>query len=171
MKRYGNSSFARTELIVIVGVIAVLSILTIQWAGSRGIDHRAAALRTAAEIGALSYALEAFKTDRGYYPPGTASGSDPKNYIDSALSLYTNLSGKSSFSATNFSGPVYLSFKPSQIGTRGAFSYVQDVYGYAYGYRTNGPMNPGFYDLWSTGGRVGSSADSTNRWITNWAAH
>ncbi len=171
MKQCGNSNFALTELVVIICVIAVLSIITIQWLSSRGIGHRAAALRTAAEIGAFSYALEAFKTDRGYYPPGTASGSDPKNYIDSALSLYTNLSGKNSFSATNFSGPVYLAFKSSQVGRSGAFSYVQDVYGYAYGYRTNGLMNPGYYDLWSTGGSVGNSAENTNRWITNWTAN
>lgn len=172
MKRRQCPSFALVKWVVVLAGIVIFTVILLMLAGStsRKVRMRSLSYRTQAEIAAICTALESYKHDHGHYPPGTAMGCNPKDYIDSAISLYTNLSGKNSINATTVSGTVYMDFKPSQVGRAGAFSYVCDPYGCAYGYRTNGPMNPGFFDLWSTSGKADSSASSTNRWITNWAA-
>lgn len=160
------ASFTLVELLVVMAVIAILSAITL--GASSIIMNWVAKSRANAEIHAMETALESFKTDTGQYPPGTATGYNPAAYIPSAISLYTNLSGKSAYSTAAPSGKVYITFKNSQVGTSGAYSYVQDPFGYAYGYCTNGPMNPAQFDLWSTSGKIDNAQASTNQWITNW---
>jgi hypothetical protein len=70
----------------------------------------------------------------------------------------------------------YYTFKANQVGNPTNLTYVQDPFGYAYGYSTGVsggvPFNgSGLYDLWSTGGVTAattSNPNPTNSWITNW---
>lgn len=162
MKRDG---FTLVEILVILSVIALLTAITL--AVLPGIFGNAAKSRATAEIRAMETALESFKTEMGNYPPGNASGYNPSAYVPAATSLFTNLCGRNAFSDTP-TGRSYMEFKRNQLGTSGTFSYVQDPYGYAYGYCLNGPMNSGMFDLWSTAGKTDNAASSTNQWITNW---
>lgn len=166
--RQTRCGFTLIELLVVMAVIAILVTLVLR--ALPGIWSMAGRSRAQAEIKSLETALSSFNMDSGVYPPGSAGGYDPTAYVSSAVSLYTNLSGRLNESAP-VTGRVYVSFKKSQLNTSGDQPYMQDPFGYAYGYCTNAPNagnNPGFYDLWSTSGKTDDSEASTNLWVTNW---
>lgn len=170
----GRNSFTLIELLVVMAVIAILSAITLGAAGA--IQNKAARSRAAAEIAALSTALESYKTDNGIYPGiasmigvGTAT---PTSYTPSATILYQSLSGGLTNWTGSASSTVYMTFKKNQLNST-VSCYVQDPFGYAYGYCTNAPdkgMNSGFYDLWSTSGKTGTGAANTNVWVNNWSS-
>lgn len=170
-----RNSFTLIELLVVMAVIAALSAITLGAAGA--IQNKAARSRAAAEIAAMSTALESYKTDNGIYPSSPTltvaitSPSDAK-YTAASSILYTNLSGKSSFSAATLSGVSYMPFKKNQVSVATTPNYVLDPFGYAYGYSTaTASMNVGFFDLWSTSGKTGSGAANTNVWVNNWSSN
>lgn len=162
MKRVG---FTLVEVLVIMAVITVLSAIVL--GALPGIWSSMARSRTVTEIQAMETALENFKTDGGQYPPGNATGYNPTDYIPSSVSLYTNLCGRNSITSA-VTGKSYMTIKRSQLGTSGLYSYIQDPFGRAYGYCTNGPMNPTSFDLWSTAGKTDNAQASTNQWVANW---
>jgi len=110
------------------------------------------------------------------------------NYIYSSQVLYQALSGQTNFLDTPITGSkVYFAFKANMLGnskaaagtsgTSGNSTYVQDPWTYSYGYNTgnstNYPYNGnGFFDLWSTGGLITTSANNaftnTAAWKSNW---
>lgn len=154
----------------------------------------------------LTAAAEAYKSDHGAFPrmpgktEGVISGNPPTqgaspvnpivngnparaNYKLASQYLYEQLAGDYDFDGAPDPGAtVYVNFKPSQLGhsqdNLKMVAYLQDPYGYSYGYSTSAmtdeeceqkatslnsagtpsirPTPKGFnvssYDLWSTAG-------------------
>jgi prepilin-type N-terminal cleavage/methylation domain-containing protein len=188
-------SFTLIELLTVMAIIALLAGLIL--AAGNGILAKASRSRATAEISAMGTALESYKTDNGIYvamgtvalftnSPGY-SGVDVSSagglYQQSSQLLYEGLSGQTNFLDTPTGAKVYMAFKANQLGNAktaagtGASAttstYVKDPFGNSYGYSsgtiTNAPYNGvGFFDLWSTGGKTGTTAANTNSWIPNW---
>jgi len=182
-------SFTLLELLVVIAIIAILAALTI--GAAEAVFKEAGRNRTKGEIQAISSALEQYKTDNGIYATADFFGStnayvtvDPTgaNYEDSSEALYQALSSKTNFTDPSVPGAKsYFAFKITQVGnaTSGAGpSYVQDAFGYSYGYYTGDTNQPpqetpnngaGFFDFWSTGGNLNTTTTNpTNSWISNW---
>ena len=203
-RRARHGGFTLIELLVAIAVIIILAGLVIM--AGEGLMKVGGRNRAKAEIAAISSALEAYKTDNGIYPqdanitPVTQySQIDPSagvggQYQTAATTLYGALSGKNNYadtsftydSANNLSNKSYMNFPSRELGNwktgGGANTYVQDPFGYPYGYSTgvgvNGATTPpnngaGNFDLWSTGGLTPQSTQLpaggwTAAWIQNW---
>jgi prepilin-type N-terminal cleavage/methylation domain-containing protein len=209
-KRRTIDSFTLIELLTVIAIIAILATLILAAAG--GLETAAARKRAMSEISGMSGALENYKNDNGIFPPGGSAGSvllgppNPGNYTTDPTSityqqassyLYQALSGQTNF--TDVPPPTgiksYYAFTKKQVffSGNGSFAnggntYVQDPWGFSYGYSTGdgnlqgNPPSPqvqypfngsGFFDLWSTGGTgaagaVGPAVANTNTWISNW---
>ena len=198
-----RNSFSLVELLVVILIIAILAGLTL--AAGEGVMNQAARSRAKSEMQAIATALESYKADNGVYPwtnsvvsggtfnstndytvqDGSSSGG---TYTVSAQILYEALSGLTNYTDTPVAGiKTYLNFKAGQLGntttTAGSSysaataTYVQDPFGYPYGYYANlstaantAPINgSGFFDLWSTGGTTLTTVNWTSNWISNWA--
>ena len=106
------------------------------------------------------------------------------NYQKSCAVLYQAITGDGngllSGSTSNskgqmgWAGKCYMELKPSQTGSNGIYYYIQDPFGFCYGYSTvqatsgtNG-YNPTF-DLWSTAGTTTPASSGTqSKWVINW---
>jgi type II secretory pathway pseudopilin PulG len=194
-------SFSLVELLVVILIIVILAGLTL--AAGEGVMNQAARSRAKSEMQAIATALESYKADNGVYPwtnsvtsgltfndtnaytasDGSSAGG---TYVVSAQILYEALSGMTNYTDTPVAGiKVYMNFKAGQLGntaqnsgySAASSTYVQDPFGYAYGYYASPataapatPVNgPGLFDLWTTGGTLQSTANWTNTWISNWA--
>jgi prepilin-type N-terminal cleavage/methylation domain-containing protein len=188
-KRLG--SFTLVELLTVMAIIAILVALVL--AASGGMMNKAARNRASTEIQGMSAALESYKADNGIYPlaPGLLTNSmysyssldgTSTAYLTNSETLYQTLSGQTNYNDPPLSaGKSYMAFKVSQLGNAtvasgtsgaGATTYVKDPWNYSYGYSTgtaaSAPFNgAGFFDLWSTGGRLAAKAN-TNAWVANW---
>lgn len=128
--------------------------------------------------------------------PRTSGAPTAAAYQNSSLFLYTQLSGdlNGNFRADAGEPKAYFTFKKDMIfGTRDssgnitAVQYIQDPFGYSYGYstanaadqeKTPPPTSPKGYnatfDLWSTAGKTSKpdpnnpNTDITNQWVKNW---
>ena len=181
MKRSTQScaGFTLIELLtvmVIIGILAGLSLATMQYA-----FYTAGVKRAASEINALSAGLESYKIDNGDYPRTLAGTTDTipyTNLLDARVSkkasaytkqslvLYTALSGDSTQTRTIADGTrVYFEFRPNMLFPKDPklpVKYLIDPWGKAYGYSTIGSANTtvgtvalhqGYnptFDLWST---------------------
>jgi prepilin-type N-terminal cleavage/methylation domain-containing protein len=197
-------SFSLVELLVVILIIAILAGLTL--AAGEGVMNQAARSRAKSEMQAIATALESYKADNGVYPwtnslvssgtfnstndyTATDGSSAGGTYVVSSQILYQALSGMTNYTDTPQPGiKVYMNFKASQLGNTAqnsgysatASTYVQDPFGYPYGYYANPataatsaasvPINgPGLFDLWTTSGTTLTTANWTNTWISNWA--
>jgi type II secretory pathway pseudopilin PulG len=175
-----------------MAIIAILAGI-ILWA-SEGVLAQGSRTRAKGEITQMIQALEAYKVDNGSYPasdslygpPNANYANNPEvaggNYQASAETLYQALSGQTNFTDTPVGNKVYFTFKGTQVGNPSgspSTTYVQDPFGFSYGYSTGGTVNAtnyapyngsGQFDLWSTGGTTDSTLtpNATNSWITNW---
>jgi prepilin-type N-terminal cleavage/methylation domain-containing protein len=194
-RRFGRwKSFTLVELLVVIAIIAILAALTL--AAAEAVMTHAARSRAFSEIQAMTAALENYKADNGIYPQTNTFSStnayssvDPTspNYFECGQCLYQALTGKTNYEDTPVAGvKSYMNFKPSQLGnynapagsSGAASTYVQDPWGYSYGYYTGDTASPqqappcngtGFFDLWSTGGSLTTTSGGyTNTWISNW---
>ena len=191
-RRY--NAFTLIELLVVISIIIVLAGLVLATSGYIATKGRRS--RAEAEIAAISAALESYKADNGIYPTDPASsetlkanidpdGGDPANYVAAGKFLYKQISGDSDGDPTNgIETKSYLggSLKPNMLSPSppGPNTYVQDSFGYCYGYSTVKAANPdgtnGYnptFDLWSTCGEKGKKSGETfqqyqQRWIKNW---
>ncbi len=196
-----RSGFSLIELLVVIAIIAILASIVL--AAAAGLNNMAARKRAMAEITGMSNGLEAYKRDNGTYPPdstlaspGPPSGIYDQSPIDgkyqtSSQTLFNALNGGPTFELSAGTAPaagtaVYYPFKKSQVGNLTGTSYVQDPWGYPYGYCTGNPSTPplatdqapnrgaGMFDLWSTGGTTGAAASrgtaasTPNEWVVNW---
>jgi prepilin-type N-terminal cleavage/methylation domain-containing protein len=215
LKRTG---FTLIELLVVISIIAVLAGITLGVTGN--VQKKAAASRAQVEIAAIENALENYKIDNGDYPSTNsitisgglyASNPTASTYLGASPTLsagafsggsggrllFTSLMGRTSLQTAAGSDVAvvsgytqYLELKPSQVGSPTASSYIQDPFGYAYGYyynavgNVNGVANSKSLnnfvvpDIWSTSGETGAinlTAGSPEnarylRWITNWGS-
>jgi len=187
------ASFTLVELLVVMGIIAILMALVIS--AGNALFIKAQRSRAAAEIQAMGVAAEAYKGDNGVYPQGdgnlgtnnsaattvyTAQDGTGAEYQTNSWLLFSALSGQTNFTVAPVAGiKVYMSFKPNQVTTpANGYTYIHDPFNvaYAYGYSTGSPAGAtstftpyngsGFFDLWSTGG-VTSSKYQANNSLTN----
>jgi general secretion pathway protein G len=172
-------AFTLVELLVAITVIVILGAIAI--GALSGVQNAAARNRAKGEIAALSTAIESYKLDNGGYPTSnivwpspTASYSD-NSYKAASRVLFIRLSGRSYLGGPQVDGgaKVYMNtIREGMVGGTGASKdYFIDPWGNPYGYTPNGPTsgyNAGFFDLWTTGGKTGSTASDTNAWIVNW---
>jgi prepilin-type N-terminal cleavage/methylation domain-containing protein len=196
-----HSSFRRAftliELIVVVGIIAILAALVLSTVGYA--RKKAARARAETEIAAMSAACENYKADNGIYVRGPAADttvgntSIPMNATDvlnakqdgnpispsfgkASLYLYTQLSGDS----TGLQQPnnkSYFMFKPQMLvlDTSGFVTAIKDPFGNSYGYSTIQAgtqdtakgYNPTF-DLWSTSGLTATPGGTPDTITPQW---
>jgi prepilin-type N-terminal cleavage/methylation domain-containing protein len=187
------NSFTLIELLVVIAIIAILAALTL--AAAEAVMNKGARSRASAEIQAISAALESYKADNGVYPSADTfpSGTNEyakddvvatTNYEGGSMLLFQALTGKTNFSDAPVAGvtKTYMPLKANQVAnvtTGSGNSYVEDPWGYSYGYYTGDSNNPqqqppytgtGFFDMWSTGGStMNTSGGYTNTWISNWS--
>lgn len=210
--RRSQGGFTLIELLVVTAVVAILVGIAIGTLGS--VQKKAARGRAAVEIAAIETALERYKVDFGDYPEvdsistaGEKYAGNPSNYLGSSASfdsngfvssgsgaqrLFAELMGRTSFIGSVVPNRTpYLELKESQVARKDNNSYIQDPFGYAYGYyykrgglssgtpNRKSLMNEVVPDIWSTGGERGE-VDFTNtasagyaryqKWITNWSS-
>jgi prepilin-type N-terminal cleavage/methylation domain-containing protein len=181
--------FTLIELLTVIVIIAILMALTL--AAASGVMKTGARSRARAEIKGMSAALESYKIDNGAYPVfstfggpsgyATALPTQPNGiYQESSQLLYQSLTGQTNYGDVPAAGTKrYMTFQKAQLGndtaTAGNPIYIQDPFGYSYGYSTGSQAggnvgNPnngaGFFDLWSTAGDA--TAANQNGWISNW---
>jgi type II secretory pathway pseudopilin PulG len=184
------------ELLVVIAIITILAALTL--AAGEGVMTHAARSRAQSEIQAMASALESYKADNGVYPSAppncfangtndyvTSDGSSPGIYQTSSEALYQALSSQTNYTDTPIAGAKhYMAFTIKQLGNTKPGSgntYVQDPFGYAYGFYSGDTNSPpqyppnngaGNYDLWSTGGilytQLQSNPNLKNSWLCNW---
>lgn len=210
-----QSAFTLIEMLTVMLVIAVLASLVLAVNGL--VQSKAARSRADGEKAAIILACENYKSDNGTFPRSEdtdaidprvdgnpVSGSGATKYQKSSLLLYSALNGDFEPAGNpDFKpeGTVYARelFKPTMLGaTKGpngeitAVKFIQDPFGYSYGYSTAGakaeeeyqatlrttpgttrPSDaPGYnptFDFWSTGGSAGgTTAKDQGKWIKNW---
>ena len=181
-------AFTVVELLIVMAIILVLAGLIL--ATSSYVQKKGARSRAEAEIAAISAALENYRADNGIYPTTAETSAlkantmgDPTSasYTNASLALYKLVSGDADNSPDRSAeSKSYFTFKPNQLSPTTqtlAVTYIRDPFGNSYGYSTvkaSAPSgtdgyNPTF-DLWSTGGIVGSANATTDQsqWIKNW---
>jgi prepilin-type N-terminal cleavage/methylation domain-containing protein len=179
-----HRAFTLIELIVVIGIIAILTGLVLSTVGYA--RKKSATARAEAEIGALSAAIENYKSDNAVYPSGPDTNAlnaqtsvNPSAYSAASLYLYNALFGATAGSRTpNAGARSYFVFKPNMLfpaDQNQLVQYIQDPFGNSYGYSTidnpiaNPTPAPGYnptFDLWSTAG--GTTANDVPKWIKNW---
>ena len=190
-RRY--TAFTLIELVLVVGIIAVLGALVLSTVGYA--RKKGARARAETEMAAISAAIENYKADNGVYPSNTATngldarvmgnptGTTDPTYNSSSVFLYVQLSGDIN-KDRNPTGKSYMSFKPNMLlppGGSGQVIAIADPFGYSYGYSTaaNPQANPtpsgtpGYnptFDLWTTCTLTNSppTAADQNQWVKNW---
>ena len=212
--RASRSAFTLIEVITAMAVILILTGLVIQISGY--VTTKGSKARANAEISLFIAACDSYKADMGNYPQDFSGGLDergvtdklkPKEdfiptkneYEDANLFLYKELTGdKNADNKPGADEPKYLKeFDPKLLkADRDAenrivkVKYIQDPFGYPYGYSTAAAREemlyrrelkqkgakvvrpsaseiPGFntssFDLWSTGGSRPSSQPSDQK--------
>ena len=147
--------FTLVELLAVVVIILILA--TILVGGVTYAMKKADVSKTQAELSKLELALEAFKAEKGYYPP-SSSAESVQFQIDSGVEKL--VLGTAKYSMQSKSGKLFIEF-PFETAAK---EYT-DAWDNAFQYKCPGTHNPQKYDLWSNGadGTSGTEDD-----ITNW---
>ena len=126
-RRY--NAFTLIELIVVVGIIAVLAALVLSTVGYA--RKKGARARAETEIAAMSAACENYKADNGVYPSSTPDHNDGARcqqtmrksyehdrsylYVTASLYLYTPVERRHQSETATQPGKSYMSFKPNML--------------------------------------------------------
>jgi prepilin-type N-terminal cleavage/methylation domain-containing protein len=190
-RKHRHAAFTLIELIVVIGIIAILAGLLLSTAGYA--RKKSARTRAETEIAALAAACESYKADNGVYPANSdtnllnaQTSLDPSGYQAASLQLYNALFGATAGSRIPTAGAKsYFVFKPNMLfpaDQTQPVQYIRDPFGNSYGYSTtdNPVANPaptlGYnptFDLWSTAGVAPSPtpnppATQQDLWVKNW---
>ncbi len=217
LRRRARAGFSLIEMLTVMLIIAVLASLVL--GVNAMVQSKAARARAEGEIHTIALGCENYKIDNGTYPRNVdtdaldprkdgnpATGGSATKYQLASLYLYQELSGDtlpkgSPDFVPDSNSKIYLPefFKPNVLGATKdengrikTVKYIQDPFGYSYGYSTLGARaeedfqaelrkdpaatrpsdvqgyNPTF-DLWSTGGSTsGAEAAQQGKWIKNW---
>ena len=154
-----NNHFTLVELLAVVVIITILA--TILIGGVTYAMKKADVSKTQAQLQKLEMALEAFKAEKGYYPP-CASATDVQFVIDSSVEKLQL--GSTKFSMQAKSGKLFIEF-PFETTAK---DYT-DAWDNAFQYKCPGAHNPQKYDLWSKGedGKDSTASEKEDD-ITNW---
>jgi type II secretory pathway pseudopilin PulG len=202
MKDRSPRAFTLVEMIVVIAILIVLAGLVA--IGAASANRNSARSRALTEMKAITSGLNAYKQDNGAYPQTSAtdqldprrhfdpaSGSDSVLYQKASLDLYKALTGDTALTGQPAQGTTsYSVFPRTQLSiANGSVRYIQDPFGYSYGYSTiaakaeaayqvqmhSDPATPrpsqtaGFdpdFDLWSTAG--GTNAGHQAKWVKKW---
>jgi prepilin-type N-terminal cleavage/methylation domain-containing protein len=194
--RKRQKAFTLIELLTVITIIAILAGITL---GAFGVvQQKAARSRASAEIAAIGLACTRYQIDYGDYPDAQADSAPSglykgiptaSDYTDGGKQLFQALMGRDTWSDLVDDGKVqYMELKQSQVGLPTGESYIQDPFGYPYGYYYNSDgiggdssqkslFNYVEPDIWSTGGQTkNGSTDISNadyqyygKWAKNWA--
>ncbi len=192
-QKHRHTGFTLIELVVVVGIIAILAGLVLSTVGYA--RKKGARARAETEIAAMSAAIENYKADNGIYVrgPGTAmtvgsttipanvtdmlnakANGDPTSaiYGQTSLYLYTQLSGDLTGNRQAI-GKTYFAFRPQMLSTdsNGLVAAIKDPFGTSYGYSTANQVDPAqgnnpTFDLWSTAGLTANPPPSGTDTIT-----
>ena len=146
-----RNSFTLLEILIVIGIIAILAALTVgglQFAGDKSDEAKTRAIMKEFEM-----ALEKYKSDKGTYP-----------IVSTAAEV-------------DFSKSAWEKFKAGKYLGGNLSGQLTDGYDNPFWYRYPGTKNKGKYDLWSMGpdekhGNGGSGADKAGEEgsddICNW---
>ena len=163
-------SFTVTELLVVIAIIVILAGILIGGMGYAG--RRADEAKTISAIQELSAALEAFRAEKGYYPPSSASDKqDVKFYRPvegtNAGVLYI-VFGTQEYKFVDKQGKPFFNLNDlvSTAKTKGTAAPLNDVWGKPFRYQCPGGHNKGAFDLWSFGpDKLDGGDDDIANWI------
>ena len=124
-----RNSFTLLEILIVIGIIAILAALTVgglQFAGDKSDEAKTRAIMKEFEM-----ALEKYKNDKGTYP--IVKGADDKG------------------AEVDFSKSAWEKFKAGKYLGGNLSGQLMDGYDNPFWYRYPGTRNKGKYDLWSMG--------------------
>lgn len=148
--------FTLIELLAVMAIIAILAAILI--GGMNYAAKRADTAKTEAVIAQMEMALEAFKTDNGYYP--ISIDREIKFKVDGTGVLMMAVESEYTFKGGN--GRPYLEL--GQVTTT-AEAMPLDAWGNGLRYQCPGTNNPQKFDVWSYGANGIAGGDDD---IGNW---
>ena len=153
-----KNCFPLIELLVVIGVIAVLAGIAI--GVTQVATQKASEAKARAQIEALEIALDRYRDDFGYYPQSGGAEIDITEEFVMGSGSAPRHHGLQDSDAT---GETDYFLNVDSL--RFAGGNCLDPFGMPYKYRYPGTENPGSYDLWSYGAD-NDPAGGDN--ITNW---
>ena len=154
-------SFTVTELLVAIAIVVILAGILIGGMGYVG--RRADAAKTIAAIQELSAAFEAYRAEKGFYPPCTTL-QDVKFYRKSSGELWLYLNG-AEYSFMDKQGKAFIELNGITGTDKNHAEVYADAWNNAIKYQCPGAHNKAAFDLVSAG--ADSSADTEDD-IANW---
>ena len=161
-------SFTVTELLVTIAIIVILAGILIGGLGYAG--RRADQVKTIAAIQELSAALEAYRAEKGFYPPCTTPDIPVKFYRkDGTLRLYLGDNNRD-YLFVDKQGKAFLEINLGTTATtKDRAEEYTDAWGNALCYQCPGIHNKAAFDLYSYGPDKKSSTDDEKLDdIANW---
>ena len=156
-------SFTVTDLLVAIAIIVILAGILIGGMGYAG--RRADDAKTISAIQTFSAALEAFRAEKGYYPPCT-NIQDVKFYRKSG-ELYLVLgtgSNPPEFRFVDKQGKAFLELNGITATTKNKAEAFTDAWNNAIQYQCPGAHNKAAFDLVSMGAKTDDNDDDISNW-------